>query len=321
MWGPITGAPPRARVTIAPVSSRVCPACGRLDALSPDRLVFPPDWACPSCGHRLPVDHGILLTAPALLESGESSQSPDFDFLAEAERDHFWFVARRKLIVGLAERYAPGARRILEVGCGTGNVLDALYASRPWTRAVGIDLYPRGLELARRNMPAAVELFQADARAIPVRDAFDLAGAFDVLEHIVEDDAVIGGIRAALVENGVFLAAVPQHPSLWSAADDVAGHVRRYERGELERKVRAAGFEILFSTSYAVALLPVMALSRVSARSAKGHDTQAAVRREFDVPPGVNRALTAVLVAETHLSRWGVRWPIGGSRVIVAKRR
>jgi len=283
--------------------------------------VFPLDWACAGCGHRLAVDHGIPLTAPSLLESEDSSHSPDFDFLAAAEREHFWFVARRKLIVALAERYAPEARRIVEVGCGTGNVLGALYASRSWTRAVGVDLYPRGLELARRTMPAAVELFQADARAIPVREAFDLAGAFDVLEHIVEDDAVIGSIRDALVDNGIFLAAVPQHPSLWSVADDVAGHVRRYERGELDRKVHAAGFEILFSTSYAVGLLPMMALSRVSARSAKPHDPQAAVRREFAVPPAVNRLLTGILTAETALTSRGVRWPAGGSRMIVARKR
>jgi SAM-dependent methyltransferase len=230
-------------------------------------------------------------------------------------------VARRKLILGLTERYAPEARRVLEVGCGTGNVLKALYGSRSWTRAAGTDLYPRGLALARRELPAAVELFQADARAIPVRDAFDLVGAFDVLEHILEDDAVIGCIRSTLVDGGIFLAAVPQHPSLWSAADDVAHHVRRYGRGELEHKVATAGFEILFSTSYAVALLPLMALSRVSARSAKGRDAQMVVQREFGLPAVVNRTLTVILDAETRLTRRGLRWPIGGSRVIVAKKR
>lgn len=248
----------------------------------------------------------------------------DFDFLADVELTHFWFVARRRLLVALAAAYAPGARRFLELGCGSGNVLDVLARARAWSRIVGTELHANGLKWARERVAPSVELIQADGRHLPFGNAFDAVGAFDVIEHIEEDDQVIASVRSTLVTGGVFLATVPQHPSLWSLADTVAHHVRRYRRGELEAKLRAGGFDILFSTSYAVSLLPLMAVSRLRARRTDPVDdaeARAIARAELTVHPTLNRLLTFILNAEVALTRRGVRWPVGGSRVVVARKR
>ena len=167
-----------------------------------------------------------------------------------------------------------------------------------------------------------VELIQADARRLPFHQAFDAAGAFDVIEHIEEDETVLASVRSALVTGGVFVAAVPQHPSLWSVADDVAYHVRRYRPGELERKLAAAGFDILFSTSYAVSLVPLMGLRRLLTPGRRVEDAaeaRAIARQALAVSPSINRVLTTVLNGEVALTRRGVRWPLGGSRVVVAR--
>ena len=304
------------------MTARVCPGCGRPDPVANGQRLWPAGWTCPGCRHQLPVQNGIGLTAPALADTVTGFDPADFDFLARAELDHFWFVARRRLLLALADKYAAGARSFLEIGCGSGNVIGSFAGSRPWTRIAGTDIHPRGLSLARARLPPSVELFQADARSMPLHETFELAGAFDVLEHVAEDEAVIAGVRSALVDGGVFLAAVPQHPALWSVADEVGHHVRRYERGELDRKLQSGGFKILFSTSYAVGLLPLMAASRVLARrrAAGAGDPRAVAREEFSVAPGVNRLLTTVLEAETALTRRGVRWPAGGSRVVTAQK-
>lgn len=47
-----------------------------------------------------------------------------------------------------------------------------------------------GLEYAGRRVPN-VFLFQMDARKIPFEEKFDVVGAFDVLEHIDEDEDVL----------------------------------------------------------------------------------------------------------------------------------
>ena len=92
-------------------------------------------------------------------------------------------------------------------------------------------------------------------------------------------------------------------------------------KGELERKIAASGFEILFSTSYAASLLPLMAVRRQLAGSlGRQEDLRTIARRELDVARVTNRLLSMILAAETSLTRRGVRWPAGGSRVVVARK-
>jgi ubiquinone/menaquinone biosynthesis C-methylase UbiE len=101
-----------------------------------------------------------------------------FDALSLLEAEHFWFIARNQLIVGLLNKFFPAARRFMEVGCGTGFVLRAIAQSRKWDRIVGSELHPSGLEHARRRLPEDLELVQMDARHIPAQGLFDLTGAF-----------------------------------------------------------------------------------------------------------------------------------------------
>jgi SAM-dependent methyltransferase len=305
-------------------ATRLCPVCHHADPLRDAEATWPRDWVCPSCGHAVIVREGIVLTAPALADTVSGFDPGDFDVLARAELTHFWFVARRRLLVALAAAYAPDARRFVELGCGSGNVLDVLARARAWQRIVGTDLHPSGLKWARERVASSVELIQVDARHLPFGDAFDAVGAFDVIEHIAEDEQVIASVRSALVTGGVFLSTVPQHPSLWSLADTVSHHVRRYRRGELEAKLRAGGFDIVFSTSYAVSLLPLMAVSRLRARRTEpidDVDARTITRTELDVHPTLNRVLTSILNAEVALTQRGIRWPVGGSRVVVARKR
>jgi hypothetical protein len=72
----------------------------------------------------------------------------------------------------------------------------------------------------------------------------------------------------------------------------------------------------LFSSSYTATLMPVMALNRLLVRH-KGDNS--AVDREFEVSPFVNRLFLAVLRAEVRLTLRRLRWPFGGSRVVVAR--
>jgi SAM-dependent methyltransferase len=213
-------------------------------------------WHCPACGQGAPESEGILMFAPKLADTVSGFDTVFFARLAETEAAHFWFVARNELIVGLANRFFPSAKRYLEIGCGNGTVLRAIAASRRCERLAGSDLHPTGLKLARAHLPRDIELAQMDARAIPVVNAFDLTGAFDILEHVANDEAVLRSLRAAIAKGGGTIIAVPQHPSLWSRADEIGHHQRRYRRGELEGKLRRSGFDILFSSSFMAILLP-----------------------------------------------------------------
>jgi SAM-dependent methyltransferase len=241
-----------------------------------------------------------------------------FDELSKLEAEYFWFVARNELIVGLVSKFFPDARRFLEIGCGNGAVLRAVANSRRWERLVGSELHLAGLAQARKRMPSEVEFVQMDARNIPGIGIFDLTGAFDVIEHIADDEGVLRGMRAATQTGGGTIIAVPQHPWLWSDSDTIAHHQRRYRRGELEAKLRRIGFEVLFSSSFTALLLPLMAASRLMSRAKEKEDDPF---REFKLNPRINQLFTRVLRAEVKMTLAGWRWPAGGSRIVVARAR
>jgi SAM-dependent methyltransferase len=296
--------------------ARRCLACNALDPIAPRELVWPLGWRCSTCGHVVAEGQGIPMFAPELADTVSGMDPAGFEVLAKVEDEHFWFIARNELIVGLADKFFPGARRFLEVGCGTGPVLRAIANSRRWERLAGSELHPAGLSHARKRLPQDVEFVQMDARRIPAVGAFDLTGAFDVIEHIADDEAVLRGMHRATQRGGGIIIAVPQHPWMWSRADDVAHHQRRYRRGELEAKLRRNGFEVLFSSSYTALLLPLMVMSRLKGRDADNND---AIDREFTLTPRINGLFTAILRAEIRMTLAGVSWPAGGSRIVVGR--
>jgi SAM-dependent methyltransferase len=292
---------------------RICPSCGAADEIVGDQPVWPSDWCCSRCARAIEQYDGIPLFAPELADTISGVNPAMFDRLAQYEETNFWFVPRNRLIASLLTRYFATAESIMEVGCGSGFVLSAIAETKTWRHLVGSELHPSGLIIARARLGRHAELVQLDARMIPAREAFDVIGAFDVLEHIEDDAAALAAMHQAVRVGGGIMLAVPQHPWLWSQADEEALHVRRYRRGELERKVEAAGFRVLFSASYTALLLPLMAASR-SRKPAKS----ASAYREFELPRIVNRTLKAMLQLEVTLTLSGIHFPAGGSRVIVA---
>jgi SAM-dependent methyltransferase len=235
--------------------------------------------------------------------------------LASVEAGNYWFESRNRLIVWALARYFPSARSFLDVGCGTGFVLQAIAAAFPSMTLAASDVGDRGFTYARARVPRA-EFFVADAAKIRVPRTFDVAGAFDVLEHIPDDEGALAALAAAVEPGGGLLITVPQHRWLWSAADDYSHHMRRYRRRELVTRVTAAGFTVLRVTSFVSVLLPLMAAVRWRERH-RPYVPLAAMR----VAPATNAALTTALTAERATIRAGLSWPFGGSLLLVARRR
>src|SRR6185503_17513591 len=141
-----------------------------------------------------------------------------------------------------------------------------------------------GLEYAKARNGAAT-LFQMDATNIPYENEFDVIGAFDVLEHIEDDERAIAEIFKALKPAGHAIISVPQHMFLWSDQDRHARHFRRYGTHELRHRLESSGFEIRLKSSFVTLLLPALYLSRRAVRH-RGNDEAAA---ELVLPPIVNR--------------------------------
>src|ERR1041384_8013479 len=119
----------------------------------------------------------------------------------------------------------------MEIGCGTGYVLSGIRQAFPDLRLSGSEIFSVGLTFAAERLPG-IQLYQMDARQIPFREEFDVVGAFDVLEHVTEDEEVLSQMYQATRKGGGILLTVPHHPFLWSSLDVHARHVRRYQTRE-----------------------------------------------------------------------------------------
>ncbi len=302
---------PEAFRRIGPARMRVCSACGSTRCNEA--------WICDNCGSQPAVVGGFKAFALPLASENEGFREEYFADLAALEARSFWFRARNDLITWAMKTYFPDCWRFLEIGCGTGFVLSGIRSAYPSIELSGSEIFSTGLDFAATRVPPA-QFYQMDARNIPFRDHFDVIGAFDVLEHIDDDEAAIAEVGKALRPGGGFLISVPQHPLLWSPQDEHAFHVRRYTAIELRRKVEAAGFEVVRMTSFVSLLLPMMFASRLWMRGRK-RDADFDAIGELRQSRAANTALGAVMTIERALIRHGLSFPAGGSLLLVARKR
>ena len=120
-----------------------------------------------------------------------------FKDLFEREEKSFWFNSRNKLILYFLKKYFPDMNKYLEIGCGTGFVLRAVEQNFPACKVSGSELFEEGLKYAKIRVPNA-NLIQLNAVEMDSKAEYDVFGAFDVLEHIKEDEKVLSNLNAVI---------------------------------------------------------------------------------------------------------------------------
>lgn len=158
-----------------------------------------------------------------------------------AELRHFWYLSRNLWILeALSYHGVVPPASILEVGCGSGCVASALvdfgYA------LTGVDTAEPLVRKASERCPNG-RFVVAEVANLPsqLRGPYAVVALFDVLEHL--DDAA-GLLRESVrwaAPNALVIATVPGLRSLWSEHDEISGHKRRYEPGELARLFAQVG--------------------------------------------------------------------------------
>lgn len=245
-----------------------------------------------------------------------------FDQLAVIEGRHFWFCARNDLILGLARRISSTLKpcdRVLEVGCGTGNVLRVLEKAFPNCRLVGLELWFDGLRHARSRCGAY--LVQADIRNSPFGKQFDVVGMFDVLEHLSEDQETLRLVHNALRPGGKLMLTVPAHQSLWSYFDEAARHYRRYSADGIRQHLEDVGFEVEFLTQFMACIFPIVwAYRKLGRLRGNTNSARELASEEFRLVPVVNRILKGLLHLEANWICRGHSLPVGTSLVVVARK-
>jgi len=194
-----------------------------------------------------------------------------YDSFYELEGKHWWFVARKKIIIRLIECYLSRKEdnEILDIGCGTGLTMMGL---KRFGAVVGLDSSPKAVGYARSRGAQVYQGTLPNDLPPAWQEKFDLITLLDVLEHIEDDVQALASIHRMLKKGGLLICTVPAYPFLWSGHDRINGHKRRYMRSELTTKVEQAGFLIKKISYYNTFLAPLIAGSRLMRKIHPKHD-------------------------------------------------
>lgn len=191
----------------------------------------------------------------------------EFTRMAALEDRHWWFRARREIMLEQIRRHAPPPGLMVEIGCGTGGNLKLLGQHYP---VLGIDIAPRAVALARQRIPHEIQC--GDFREV-LRGRWAEVTAvvlMDVLEHVDDDLAFAHDLFAALKPGARVFITVPADGVPFSRHDTALGHVRRYSRERFVQLWRGLPVRLERLTAFNTLLLPVVWLARRLSRGESG---------------------------------------------------
>ncbi|MBM3783530.1 MAG: methyltransferase domain-containing protein [Acidobacteria bacterium] len=243
----------------------------------------------------------------------------EFDNIAKAENDFWWYRGQRKIMFGLLDRVAANRkfRRVLEAGAGTGHFAQALEQRYGWPM-FPLDLGWEGLEYAKRL--GVSRLAQGDIQALPyAENAFDAVISMDVIVHLPrgEEDKPLREFHRVLEPGGLLALRASALDVLRSHHSQFAMERQRFTRARLVDAAAAAGFRVLRCTYANSLLMPVALLKFRVIEPLSGAPPQSGVQ---PVPPWLDRLLYAPLAAEAKLIAGGVDLPLGQSLILLAEK-
>lgn len=209
--------------------------------------------------------------------------------ISAVEDRHWWFTARRSIILHLVSQLAPRGASVLDIGCGTGFTLEAL-AQR--FDAWGLEPDPAVRARVRSSVKDRVLAGNTRDRSALGDRTFDVVLLLDVLEHVEDDRAELRSAAAALAPGGKLVITVPANPELWSDHDIRNGHYRRYTEDTLRALLSAAQLTPSLLTHINARLYPLARLHRKRALSSSA---------ELRMPPApVNALFRRLFASERH---------------------
>ena len=152
---------------------------------------------------------------------------------------------------------------------------------------------------ARQNLRVRT----ADVMTDDIAEQFDCVIACEVMEHIDDDLLFLARVHDLLKAGGQAVISVPARQKFWSVHDELVGHVRRYEKSELQEKGKQAGFERIVIVSYGYPWVNLLRLPRIwlarsgmSERREWSQQQQTSMSNHRQIPPWLaNSALPLML--------------------------
>ena len=161
------------------------------------------------------------------------------------------FLLRKSALKKIIKNLNLKDKKCLEIGYGAGETLKLLV--QKGAIVDGFDFSEDARSLAKTRLQHVdysenIKLFD-DEREVK-ENQYDIIFAFEVLEHIGDDEQELKQWDKYLKSQGQIILSVPAHMSKWSVSDVWAGHFRRYEKKELQDLLENSNFKVVSLWNY-----------------------------------------------------------------------
>jgi SAM-dependent methyltransferase len=163
----------------------------------------------------------------AIVQPGPSHTGSEHDLLERNRRfyDMLWSGARlveprRFNTWPLVQSLLPTAAQRLEVAPGL----------RPRLPIEGTQFLDISAPAVAKLRGRGAQVVLGKVTSLPFADSsFDLVCAFDIIEHVEDDDGALSEIQRTVKPGRTILLSAPLHPAFWTSFDELVGHKRRYD--------------------------------------------------------------------------------------------
>ncbi len=252
--------------------------------------------------------------------------NPDeYDIMASAEDELWWYCGLRGSLTALLDRYGKGLSDnpiILDAGCGTGANLRCLSNYFSNAQLGGFDLNLTSLHYTRlKNRDA--DIYESDICSPELHhEAYDLITSMDVIYMVGIDESLDGlkKMAGSLKPNGLFITNTPAMRWLYSEHDRAVHTKERHHVRDMRELAGHLGLEVLHISYRCFYLFPLIILSRLSTMFGRAPETTRATSDVSLPHPLINSLFTGVMKLENWGLSRGARYPWGSSVILVARK-
>lgn len=202
---------------------------------------------------------------------------------------HYWNIARNSIIKLILKKNNLTEKKVLEIGCGRGYVVESL--RREGYTCLGVDC--ADISGAKEYLFFGIDFNELNST---IKEETEVILLCDVLEHIPDPGEFLIRIQCTFPHVQHVLITVPAREELWSNYDEYYGHMTRYSRPTLRKMLEGAGYHVLYM-SYFFHLLyaPAYMLTLL------GLNRSIAVHPPVGIMKVVHRILATLFVIEQKL--------------------
>ena len=235
------------------------------------------------------------------------------------EREHWWFKVRSEIIINHCTQLLQGVKnpKILNIGVATGYLSEKLMALG---EVESIEFDQTCYEFTK-NLNK-IKIVQGSILQLPFEDnVFDLVCAFDVIEHVNDDQKAIFEMNRVSRTAGKLIVTVPAFRSLWSSHDEINHHFRRYTQKQL---ISLVGEDNIVFCSYfnSILFIPVYLLKKIQNLISVFHKSGKPKNSNFDVIRSslVNQVLEKIFRLEINPLKKQNTFPFGISLICSSRK-